>query len=140
VKAPRDLAAAIGAARPGSTVALDVMRDGARAERSVTLGGMPRREAAAQPASGAAPALGLGLAPRREGGVAVASVAPGSVAASRGLQPGDVIRSVAGRLTDTPRDVVDAVGAAREAGRGSVAMQVERDGASRFVALPLRAA
>ncbi len=139
VKAPRDLAAAIGAARPGSTVSLDVVRDGARAERSVTLGGTPRREAAA-PTNGAAPALGLGLAPRREGGVAVASVVPGSIAASRGLQPGDVIRSVGGRVTETPRDVVDAVGAAREAGRGSVAIQVERDGASRFLALPLRAA
>lgn len=140
VKAPRDLAAAIGAARPGSTVALDVVRDGTRADRSVTLGGTPRRDANAEPARGAAPALGLGLAPRREGGVSVASVAPGSAAASRGMQPGDVIRSVGGRVTETPRDVVEAVGAAREAGRGSVAIQVERDGTSRFLALPLRAA
>ncbi|MBP0466313.1 trypsin-like peptidase domain-containing protein [Roseomonas sp. PWR1] len=141
VKAPRDLAAAIGAARPGSTVALDVVRDGARAERSVTLGGAQRREAAAaEPASGATPALGLGLAARREGGVAVASVVPGSIAAERGLQPGDVIRRVGGRVTETPRDVVEAVGAARDAGRGSIALQVEREGASRFVALPLRAA
>ena len=43
-------------------------------------------------------------------------------------------------MTETPRDVVDAVSAAREAGRGSVAIQVEREGASRFLALPLRAA
>jgi serine protease Do len=36
--------------------------------------------------------------------------------------------------------VTEAVSAARSAGRPSIALQVERDGARRFVASPLRAA
>jgi serine protease Do len=36
--------------------------------------------------------------------------------------------------------VTEAVSAARSAGRPSIALQVERDGARRFVAIPLRAA
>ena len=41
---------------------------------------------------------------------------------------------------ETEQDVVEAVKTAREAGRPSIAFQVERDGARRFIALPLRAA
>ena len=95
-------------------------------------GGKPAAEAAR-------PALGLGLAPRREGGVSVTQVQPGSVAAERGLRPGDVIRRAGDRETAQPSDVVDAVTAARNAGRPSIALQIERDQGRSFVALPLRA-
>jgi hypothetical protein len=36
--------------------------------------------------------------------------------------------------------VAEAVNAARNSGRPSIALQVERDGARRFMAIPLRAA
>jgi len=141
VKTPRDLAVAVGQARPDAAMTLALIRDGERAERSVTLGANPRnREAAARPAQDGRPSLGLALAPRPEGGVAVSAVAPGSVAAEQGLQPGDVILRAGNRETSKPQDVVEAVGAARQAGRASIALQVEREGARRFVALPLRAA
>ena len=88
----------------------------------------------------AQPSLGIGLAPRREGGVEIVRVEPGSVAAERGLRPGDVVLKAGERDAANPQDVVEAVKTAREAGRPSIAFQVERDGARRFIALPLRAA
>jgi serine protease Do len=62
------------------------------------------------------------------------------VAAERGLREGDVVLRADGRDATQPRDVSEAVAAARSAGRPSIAFQVERDGARRFVAIPLRAA
>ena len=62
------------------------------------------------------------------------------MAAERGLREGDVVLRADGREAAQPRDVIEAVSAARSAGRPSIALQVERDGARRFVAIPLRAA
>jgi serine protease Do len=140
---PRDLAAAVAAAKPGSTIPLTVLRDGRRMEQRVTLGEPPGQRTAARggPDQGRAGALGLGLTPRQGGtGVVVSGVEPGSVAAERGMQPGDVILRVGDRDANSPRDVVEAVNAAREAGRPAVAMQIERGENRAFVALPLRPA
>jgi serine protease Do len=60
-------------------------------------------------------------------GVAVARVAPDSPAARAGLQEGDVIRSVDGVETDSPRDVQRAI-MNRRAGE-TVRIAVERNGA-----------
>jgi serine protease Do len=140
---PRDLAAAVAAAKPGSTISLTVLRDGRRMEHRVTLGEPPGQRTAARggPDQGRAGALGLGLAPRQGGaGVVISGVEPGSVAAERGMQPGHVILRVGDRDATSPRDVVEAVTAAREAGRPAVAMQIERGESRAFVALPLRPA
>ncbi len=140
VRTPRDLAAGVAETRPGSAVTVALLRNGQTMERRVEIGTNPANRDGGKPAAEAArPALGLGLAPRREGGVSITQVQPGSVAAERGLRPGDVIRRAGDRETAQPSDVVDAVTAARNAGRPSIALQIERDQGRSFVALPLRA-
>ncbi|WP_027285073.1 DegQ family serine endoprotease [Rubritepida flocculans] len=140
VATPRDLAAAVAELAPGRSATLRLLRDGAALERRVELGSHPASLAAAKPGGPAQPSLGLALAPRAEGGVTVTAVAPGSPAAERGLRAGDVVLRAGGREARAPRDVIEAVEAARAAGRPSIALQVEREGESRFIALPLRAA
>ena len=139
VQTPRDLAAGVAEARPGSGVTVALLRNGETMERRVEIGTNPANRDGAKPAEAVRPALGLGLAPRREGGVSIAHVEPGSVAAERGLRPGDVIRRAGDRETAQPSDVAEAVNAARNAGRSSIALQIERDQGRSFVALPLRA-
>ena len=140
VETPRDLAAGVADVAPGRTATLAVLRDGAAIEQRVEIGANPANAAAGKPGQPAQPSLGLGLAPRPQGGVAITRVEPGSVAAERGLREGDVVLRADGRDATQPRDVTEAVSAARSAGRPSIALQVERDGARRFVAIPLRAA
>jgi serine protease Do len=139
---PRDLAEAVAGVKPGGTVTLHLLRDGKPVTQTVTLGQAPdTREARASGEERHAQAnLGLALAPNRNGeGAVVAEVRPDSVAAEQGLQPGDVILRAGGRSVKGPRDVVEAVGAARKDGKAAVALQIERDGARAFVALPLKA-
>ncbi|MDB5375142.1 MAG: degP, partial [Belnapia sp.] len=147
---PRDLAEAVGAVKPGVPVTVAVLRDGHKVEQHVTLGDTPdTREAKGGPAAGAPMAnasLGLALAPRGRGtpggagpGVIVAEVRPDSVAATQGLQPGDVILRAGDRAIARPGDVADAVSAARRDNRPAIALQIERDGGRAFIALPLRA-
>jgi serine protease Do len=143
VTTPRDLAVAVAELAPDSQATLALLRDGERVEQAVTLG---QREAPQQQASAGGPeagrqaSLGLRLAPGkgRDGGVQVAGVEPGSVAASRGMRPGDVILRAGGRDVASPRDVSEAVAAARREGRPAIALQIDREGGRAFVALPLQ--
>ena len=59
-------------------------------------------------------------------GVVVAAVDPSSDAASRGLQPGDIILSINQRATATPDAAAAAVAAARAAGRNTVLVLIRR--------------
>ena len=141
VASPRDLAAGVADVAPGGTATLAVLRDGTAMEQRVEVGTNPANVAAAtKPGQPGQPSLGIAMAPRRDGGVEITRVEPGSVAAERGLRPGDVVVRAGERDAANPQDVVAAVRSAREAGRPSIALQVERDGARRFIALPLRAA
>ena len=143
VAVPRDLAEAVGEQRPGATITLGLLRDGKPVEQRVTLAGIPdQQEAKAGPGQSPSSAnLGLALAPRDRGGpgAVVAGVQPDSVAATQGLQPGDVILRAGDRAVSGPRDVAEAVGAARRADKPAIALQIERDGGRAFVALPLKA-
>ncbi|MBK1658527.1 DegQ family serine endoprotease [Paracraurococcus ruber] len=142
IRLPRDLAEAVAGVKPGQAVTLHLLRDGKPVEQHVTLGQMPdTREARAGGEERQSQArLGLALAPNRGGeGAVVAEVQPDSMAAAQGLQPGDVILRANGRDVKAPRDVLEAVNAARKDGKQAVALQIERDGGRAFVALPLRA-
>jgi serine protease Do len=143
VENPRDLAVAVGNARPGASLALTILRDGNRRQQQVTLGAAPdrRAEAAARgrEQQQGAGALGLALGPVPGGeGATVARVAPGSVAEERGLRPGDIILRAGGKDVSGLGDVVAAVNAARKAGRPAVALQIRRGEGRSFVALPLQ--
>jgi serine protease Do len=140
VTSPRDLAAGVAQTAPGSNATVALLRDGEAMERQVAVGLHPASRQAAKPAEASGPALGLALAPRAEGGVAVTRVAPGSRAAEAGLREGDVILRAGGRETAAPQDVAAAVEAARKAGNPAIALQVARGEARRFVAVPIGAA
>lgn len=141
IENPRDLAAGVADVAPGRTATLALLRDGKATEQRVEIGNNPANAPlASKPGQAGQPSLGIALAPRREGGVAITRVEPGSVAEERGLMAGDVVLRAGEREARQPRDVVEAVNAARSAGRPSIALQVERQGNSRFIALPLRAA
>lgn len=105
--------------------------------------------APAQQGQAPAPILGMTLAQltpelrarfnieERVRGVVVTGVADGSVAAERGIRPGDVIVEIAQAEVGTPAQAQERIRAQRDAGRSSVLMMVERGGAQRAVALPV---
>jgi serine protease Do len=67
----------------------------------------------------------------------VTDVDPGSDAADRGLQAGDVITNVNSKPVAGGSDIETAMEDAAKAGRKAVLVQVTRDDVSRFVTLPV---
>jgi serine protease Do len=152
VKDARELARIIGGFAPGSTAKLDVLHKGQDKVVSLTLGQLPNVEEAKADigANGEGSnrgtdvkELGLTVAPagRVDGagkeGVVVTKVEPNSAAADRELKKGDVILEVAGTSVADPRDVREAIQAARTDKKRSVLMRLRSGDASRYVAVPL---
>jgi serine protease Do len=73
-------------------------------------------------------------------GVVVTAVDPNGPAADAGFKVGTVILDVGGKAVGNSRDVVKALQEAQAQGKHDVLMRVQVDGATHFVALPLRAA
>ncbi len=151
-----DLSRLVARAEPGSTARVKVIRDGGPATLDVALGTRPgeprqagRRHERPDRDTRGAQSLGLRLAPltprvrarmevpRGVSGAAVMAVKKGSLAAAQGLEPGDVITGVNRHPVNDPRAVMRAIDQARRSGRGVVLLRVNRDGAYRFVDLPL---
>jgi len=149
VKDSRDLARKIGTMAPGTSVKLDIVRNGEAKSIAVTLGEMPAdRQAKAETQHEAAPTngiphLGLQLAPAGEvegsgdTGVVVMGVEPDGAAAQRGLQTGDVILAVGSQKVTNTTEVRDALVAARKTGRHDVLLRIKTANAVRFVPVPL---
>jgi serine protease Do len=150
VASPRELARTIGALAPSTKVEVTLWRGGSEQKVSVELGKLPGEENRADASGTQAPDeddtasaatlddFGLTVAPADGGeGLVVTDVDAGSPAAERGIQPGDVIVSVNSAPVASADDVDKAVEAATSAGRKAVLVQVTRDDANRFVALPL---
>ncbi len=70
-------------------------------------------------------------------GLVVIEVKNGSSAAERGMKPGDVIIEAGQQTMHTPKDLVEAISAAKSAGQKSLLLRVENPQAIRYVALPL---
>jgi len=70
-------------------------------------------------------------------GVAITEVAPGTEAASKGLQPGDVIVEINQQPSVDARTSTELVDMAAKADRNSVLLLINREGEVRFVALRL---
>ena len=146
VASPKELARIIGDIAPGKAVDVTVWRNGKAETLKVDLGELPgaEKQAALQDDSNA-PAqtdqladLGLTIAPSDDGkGVVVTDVDPGSDAADRGLQAGDVITNVNSKPVAGGSDIETAMEDAAKAGRKAVLVQVTRGDVSRFLTLPV---
>jgi len=151
----RGLVRAVGNAEVGKAVRVVVFRDGKTQTLKIVLG---RREDAERPKvvpavakadSKEGEAMGMKLTTLtdeiRESlgleadakGVAVVTVDETSGAFTKGLRSGDLIAEVGQKPVTSPKAVVEALDAAREAGRKSVLLLVRRNGDPRFVALSL---
>ncbi len=152
VRDARDLTRRIGAARPGTSVRLTVVRDGAERTVQLTLGQLPGETRRASLQDGprdrrgelnrdqgpAAPRLGMSIEPAGRGeGMVVTEVDPSGPAAQRGIRAGDVILDVAGRPVTSLRDVREALSAARADGRRTALIRLRSGESQRFVAIPL---
>jgi serine protease Do len=144
VASPRELARLIAGVQPGKSVEVTLWRNGKSENVKVDLGTMPGSDKQAkveQPAPADANLLedlGLTVTRNEDGkGVVVTDVEPGSDAADRGIQAGDVIVSVNSKEVSSGDEVTAAVAEAAKSGRKAVLMQVMREDTSRFVALPV---
>ena len=145
VASPKELARVIAGITPGKTVDVTVWRGGESETIKVDLGELPMPDRSASIESDEAPAasdqladLGLTIAPADDGeGVVVTDVDPGSDAADRGLQAGDVITNVNSEPVSGGSDIEKAMADAAKAGRKAVLVQITRGDASRFVTLPV---
>lgn len=147
VSTPRELARVIGGEMPGKVVKIDLWRDGKAMTIDVPLGVLPadnNKPAATgqdnqqQDETGTLEDYGLTVTPSDNGkGAVVTDVDPEGDAASRGIQPGDVILSVNSTTVNSGADITAAFKAAISSGRKQVLVQVQRDAVNRFIALPL---
>jgi serine protease Do len=162
VEDSRDLTRHIAALPAGASANFAVLRNGQPRSITAKIGNRPDQRVAsnadpdnpdgAQDRAGGQnastlQAMGLGLASvtpeaRRNfnidagvDGVLITRVDPDSDAGDKGIQPGDVVLSVANKPVHSPRDVLAQVAAARSAGRHSVLLLVATQGGQRFVAI-----
>jgi len=135
----------ISALAPGTVVNLGVFNQGTERQVSVTLGELPDAERSAKADPQSTDDLGMTLSaltpsvaqqlrlPRTAEGVAVTAVDPAGAAARAGIEPGDLVREIDGRVVKSPGDVRAALTTKRD--RPALAL-VQRGDRSFFLALP----
>ena len=153
IRTVHDLPRIVAEAPVGSTLPLEIMRDGKKMALTATVGAMPKKqEASAEqapvPSVAPAGALGLQLAPLSErlrsqlqvpkdvNGVVVTHIAPDSPALALGIRPGDVIVSIDQKPATSPQQAVTELKQA--AARGNVLLLLNRHGTSEFVGLSVQ--
>src|SRR5271169_1509656 len=151
----RQLPLLVAGTPPDKIIKLSIWRD--RKERDVTLKvaaqdlnrppPQPEPEKPKPPPS--VDALGLKLAklspelrkqfslPETAKGVVITEVPKNSPAAAQALRPGDLVIAVGHEAVTAPEEVQQKAAAAKKNGRKNVLVRVEREGNSRFIALPL---
>ena len=142
---------------PDKTVKLSIWRDGKAHDIDLKVAALdPNRPPPPPPAEPETPkppptvdALGLKLArltgdlrkqfslPAAAKGVVITDVPANSSAATPGLRPGDLLVAVGPSAVTTPDEVQQKAAAAKKLARKNLLVRVERDGAARFVALPV---
>ncbi|MGZ5997793.1 MAG: DegQ family serine endoprotease [Rhizomicrobium sp.] len=161
VEDSRDLTRHIASLPAGTTATFAVMRNGQQKTITASIGNRPDQRVASNDPSnnddsqtgggqtGAMQAMGLGLASvtpeaRRSfnidqsvDGVLVTRVDPDSDAGDKGIQPGDVVLSVANKPVHSPRDILNLIAAARSTGHKTVLLLVATQGGTRFVAVDI---
>ena len=157
VEDSRDLTRRVAALQAGSTATFTVVREGTKQDLHAKVGARKDQQLASndspdQP-SGSAPttaeAMGLGLASvtpdvRRAynlnkdvDGVVITNVDPNSDAADKGIQPGDVVVSVANKPVHSPQEMKSRIADAKAQGRSAVLMLVSGQNGQRFVAVKI---
>jgi serine protease Do len=152
----RDLTKMVADTDPGTNADVMVWREGNEMSLGVEIGQLPGDDqvvaAAEQPTDDDTPRLGVALArltpdarqsmelPDDLEGAVVTDVQPGSPAAEKGLQRGDVIVEADHQKVTEPKSVADAVRAAAERGDETILLLVKREGQDRFVAVRLERA
>lgn len=135
IKNSRELSKRVADTAPGTTVAVEILRDGRTQTVQVRLGTFPGTGPVA--AKGSEPKrapnatrvdlLGLSVAPLTSGGregVTIAEVNPDSHAASRGLKAGDVIVEINNQPVASVADLEAGLKRALDAGRPAVMLRV----------------
>jgi serine protease Do len=141
------LSRAIAGKAPGSTVQLNVWRDGKQTTLSATLGTFKNDTSAdnqpntpQQDQSPTTSSVGLTLVPNGNGdGLLIQDIDQNSVAADKGFQVGDTILEVDNKKVSTGSQFEDAIKAVKDSGRNTALIKAERDGNVRFIGLPLTA-
>jgi serine protease Do len=142
----------IAATKPGTTIALQVLRDGKTSEMKATLAenatAADARRGSGDRDGEASSKYGMTVEPitpdiarqlqldRDAKGVVITGVDPSGAAASAGLREGDVIQQVNGKSVDSADDVRDALNA--NTGAKPSVLLVARGNATVFVPLRVR--
>ena len=151
IDSTRTLSRAVAAASPNESAKVTVWRDGRSRELTVELGEAAQTEDVVASNSRGGPAqstaaVGLTLRPLTDAdrsmlgvpsgvnGAVVAAVEPGSVAADKGIRPGDVITRVNQQAVGNVADAVAALNSARERNETALLL-VRRGDVQQFVAL-----
>ena len=152
----RELPRRVARLATDQTANFTIVRNGRERIIDVVIGKMPgvKKKAAATTDKSTKPRFGLTLAAIDEQtrirfsvgknieGVVVTAVEPGSIAAEKGIRPGDVVRRIGSQEISDPAEVsrllATAVEQSRDNKRNAVLVLVNRKGNDRYIALPRR--
>jgi len=141
-----DLSRTIASKDPGTAVEVTYWRDGKEQSVSVTLDTLNEEELA-QPAEPQQPqqpdqpepsSVGITVVPNSGGeGLLIQDIDPASIAAEKGFLVGDAILEVDNQAVSTAAEFEEAIAGVKQSGRNTALIKAQRDGATRFVGLPL---
>lgn len=154
----RELPRLVADTSPDKTVKLSIWRDGKTESVDLKVARLDANRPPPPPPEPEKPkpaptidALGVKLArltadsrkqfsvPDAATGVVVTEVPANSMAATRGLRPGDLVIAIGSAAVTTPEEVQQKALLAKKSGRKDLLVRIERDGITRFVALPTEA-
>ncbi len=152
VEKSRDLPRIVAETAVEKTVEVELVRNGKKLVRTVTLGELEQAENGGLLTSKTEPGspetledIGLAVAPldeavaeqfdleADENTVVVVDVAETGPAGQRGIQPGDIIRRINQAAVTSVKQLADKIREAKQSGRRGVLMLVESGGQTRFV-------
>jgi len=144
VRSPRSLSRMIAAFDPDAEVTLNIVRDGEKQDLSVKLGELASDEMARLSDNGDGDdgtkrmgRIGLNVEETQEG-IAVINVERGSFADRAGMQPNDVIQQLDGESVTSVKQLREGLLDARNSGKKSALLQIERGDRTVFVPIPVR--
>ncbi len=142
VSESKDLSRIVASTPVGKTVTVKLIRDGKAMERSVKVGEMEKQTTTASMPSHKSlgitvqqltPEIARGLGVKRESGVVVTRVEPGSPADDAGIQSGDVIQEVDRKPVKDAEDFTQKIEQAK--GQGNILLLIERGQNALFAAV-----